>query len=96
MFKPDSGLSSEVKNLTYQSNKTNEVPDLTFLSKGQLRRMIEDQCQEIARLKNRNSKLMDQNISLMNDAKFYQKTALDIGQKVIEHLPNSPYISIAI
>jgi hypothetical protein len=40
MFKPDSGSPSEVKNLTYQSNKAQRT-DLTHFSKGQLRKEID-------------------------------------------------------
>jgi hypothetical protein len=44
------GLPSEGKSFTHEQNMANaEIPDLTFLSKGQLRRMIETLCKEKAR-----------------------------------------------
>lgn len=56
------GVSSEAKSLAYHKNRIEtqktfstiqpEIPDLTFMAKGELRRMIEDLCRENARLMN--------------------------------------------
>jgi ssDNA-specific exonuclease RecJ len=103
-----SGSLSGSKAATYHENKEGAKiqPDLTFLTtnptRGQLMKQYEILAYEDARKEQKIQSLLEElhklrkeNIAFMNDAIFYQKAAVDLGQVIIENIPgHNPYLSL--
>jgi hypothetical protein len=90
------GLPSEGKSFTHEQNMANaEIPDLTFLSKGQLRRMIETMCYEQAKFKNQ--RIKDQEKLLDNEKEIGRQrdVIIELYNKLLTKDPDNSLLKIA-
>ena len=73
------GVPSAIQDSTFHQNResANETPDLTFLSKGELRRMIEVLCLEKAKIK-------DEKLKLAKEVIFYQRECVVLNNTIIQ------------
>jgi hypothetical protein len=92
------GVPSAIQDSTYQSNRESannviqlnpEIPDLTFLSKSELRKMIELLCMEKSKIKGENRKLLKKVIQHQMECVELNNTIIQLQRELIGLEPES-------
>lgn len=111
MNKPVSGSLSGNQVPTYQENRAERMPDTTFHTKGQLRKLLyfiweeklkvkrdyEKVLDELLLLRKENSKLISEKGFYLNQANNSQEKILELQDKILNHyeIENKPYMKVA-